>query len=180
MKRISLLLIFLTGCADKLDKDLTRARIDFGTSCKVFGEAAKQREVAIGTFADKAFITQKQLIEKDWLSFLGDHTDSKGCLVVKNADGTIGPMPVTELVKSLTLRSDALMNLAMAQQNFREKQAQYVGAIDMFLTDAAKITSQTVTAEDAKESTQAVLEKGLSVIGGIAAGVGGAALIGGL
>lgn len=170
-------LLFLLGCADKLDKDLTRSRIDFGKTCAIFGEVAKQREVALKTFAAKAFATQAEVIKKDWESFLSDHTDAQGCLVSKYPDGHTGPMPVAQLAKALTSRSDSMLNLAMAQKNFEEKQDQYVAVINSFIADAARITNQAATAEEAKESAQAFIDKTLSVLGGIAAGVSTGVLI---
>lgn len=178
MRRIAPLipLLFLIGCADKLDKDQSRVRQDFGKTCAIFGEAARQREAAISTFANQSFATSKAMIEKDWTSWIETHTDAQGCLVSKHADGSIGPMPVVQLVQAMTARSDKLMQLAMAQANWQAKQADYISAINQFISTAAKLTQKEIDVQDAKESAQATFDKVLSAIGGIAAGAGFGAL----
>ncbi len=80
-------------------------------------------------------------------------------------------MPVAQLAGAMNKRGDAMLELAMAQANWREKQEEYRKLIASFRATAAKLTQDAVSAQDAKESAQATFEKILGAIGGIAAGI---------
>lgn len=169
MRKFLLLLLIPISCSNDLDKKQSRVRQDFGQTADIFAQLAEQRENAIGTFADKSFEQSKGIILKEWSEFIARHTDENGGLVSKDATGKVIPMPVVQLLEAMTKRSDKLMELAMSQKDWKEKQDSYRSAIGKFRATIAVLSKQEVDVQEAKESAQAALNQVISALGSIAA-----------
>lgn len=169
---VTILLASLTGCVNDLDKKQSLVRQQFGQTCLTMGKIMEKKAEADNEFANQSFQASAAHIDRNWKAWIDSHTGPDGRLVSKAADGSLKPMLVTDMMQAMTDRQDALLKLAMAQQNWKQQQDKYLAAINQFVATTQMLNQQEVDVQLAKESAQATLDKALTAMGAVAGAVG--------
>lgn len=172
MRKLAVLLLLVTGCTSNLDKSQFEVRQSAYASRVVFYKAVDNYIKGTGEIADKKFLLEKTVNDKDWQEWLDKHTDENGGLVSKDATGKIVPMPVTQLTLALDNRNQNIIKLEDGKKSWDSYQNNMKELLTKQTSFDELCQSKDFDYQKAKESAQAILDASLNSIGSLAAGLG--------
>ncbi|MBK8916310.1 MAG: hypothetical protein IPM64_17235 [Phycisphaerales bacterium] len=172
------LMIALGGCTAAHDVAILQARTAYHAAVDghARGLQAMQEEL-LERIARQNTELQRALVEVRSARFLDRHTDDDGGLVSRDAAGNIVPMPREQLEAFLADR-DAQLRAATEQSRAADAVVQQFRAgREQLIAVTARLAAREIQWQEAKATAQAELDRVLTAIGSLAAGIGAGVVV---